>query len=135
MRIVARLWPEGSAATWLWIGRNLVNGREVIIEVGAEGGSIALYGFRTDQGWLFTRQVADQTPELIDEEWIEKETPRFESWETALKLLDRYSWAKLYPLTIHPEFREQIWSAVQERLRNDDGSELHLSRWRELCHG
>ena len=55
-----------------------MNGREVIIELGAEGGSIALYGFRTDRGWLFTREVIDQTPELIDEERIEKTSSRVE---------------------------------------------------------
>jgi hypothetical protein len=111
-----------------------VNGREVIIEVGAEGGSIALYGFRTERGWVFTRETLDQTPELIDEDWIKSNSARVDSWEAAVKLLDQYPWCKLYPVTIHPEFRQQIWSAVQERLRNDGGFGHQLTRWRELCH-
>jgi hypothetical protein len=108
---------------------------ETIIEVGAEGGSIALYGFRTDHGWVFTRKIVDQTPEFIDQEWIEGKSDFVDSWEAALKLLDQYPWFILYPLSIHPDFRQKIWSAVQERLQKDESSELKLSRWRELCHG
>jgi hypothetical protein len=89
---------------------------EVIIEVGAEGGSLALYGFRTERGWSFMRKVIDWTPELIDEERIQKKSAVVDSWEAALELLDRYHWPKLSPIFIHPDFRQQIWIAVQERL-------------------
>jgi hypothetical protein len=105
---------------------------EVIIEVGAEGGSITLYGLPTDQGWVFSRKVIDQTPELIDEDWIKTNSDCFHSWEAALKLLDRYPWPKLYPISVHPDFRERIWSAVQERLDTDEKSEAR-SRWHAIC--
>jgi hypothetical protein len=108
---------------------------EVVLELGAEGGSIALYGFRTEYGWLFTRETLDQTPELIDEDRIETNSACADTWEAALKLLDQYPWVELYPLSIHTEFRQQIWSAVQERLPNDERSDVKLRRWRELCHG
>jgi hypothetical protein len=107
---------------------------EVIIEVGAEGGSITLIGFRTAQGWVFSRKVIDQTPELIDEDWIETNSDCVHSWEAAVELLDRYPWSKLYPISVHPDFREKIWSAVQERVGGDENSGLQLSRWREICH-
>jgi hypothetical protein len=29
------------------------------------------------------------------------------SWEAALRLIDRYPWHRLYPLTVHPEFCER----------------------------
>jgi hypothetical protein len=111
------------------------NQGQLIVEVGAEGGSISVLGFRTEGGWRFTRAVGDQTPELIDEAWIQSKSGCVDSWEAALKLLDQYPWWKLYPLSIHPEFRQRIWSAVQERLRNDEGPGVKLSRWLELCHG
>lgn len=43
---------------------------EVILQVGAEGGDVTLYGMLTKNGWLFSRQVIDQTPELLNEPWI-----------------------------------------------------------------
>ena len=47
---------------------------EVIIELGAEGGSITLFGVRSPRGWLYSRSVDDWTPELIDEERIEHDS-------------------------------------------------------------
>jgi hypothetical protein len=34
-----------------------MNKREVIIELGVEGGSIGVYGVRTEQGWLFSQNA------------------------------------------------------------------------------
>jgi predicted PolB exonuclease-like 3'-5' exonuclease len=107
---------------------------DLIIEIVAEGGSIALYGFRTEHGWLFTRETLDRTPELIDEDQIETSSACVDTSEAALKLLDQYPWVELYPVSIHQEFRHQIWSALQERLRNVDDFGAKLRRWRELCH-
>jgi hypothetical protein len=106
---------------------------EVIIKIGAELGSITIYGMRTERGWSFRRDVSDQTPELLDEEWIEHSSATVDTWEGALKLLDKYPWFKLHPIQIHPDFRQQIWLAVQARLANAEISEFALQRWRELC--
>jgi hypothetical protein len=72
------------------LGSATVNESEVIIELGAEGGSITLSGFRTDRGWSFWREVTDWTPELIDEERIHHESAVVDSWEAALKLLGSF---------------------------------------------
>ena len=32
---------------------------EVILQLGAEGGSVTLYGMETERGWLFYRDVSD----------------------------------------------------------------------------
>ena len=69
-----------------------MNEPEVIIELGAEGGSITLSGFRTERGWCFSRELIDWTPELIDEERIQHTSAIVASWEAALKLLDKYPW-------------------------------------------
>jgi hypothetical protein len=103
---------------------------EVVLEVGAEGGSITLYGLRTNQGWVFSRKVIDQTPELIDEQSIATNSECVGPWEAALGLLDRYPWPRLYPISVHPEFRDRVWSAVQDKL---DGDEEALRRWRAIC--
>ncbi len=108
---------------------------EVILQLGAEGGSIGLYGMETERGWLFYRDVSDLTPELIGEERVQHKSPVVQSWQAALALLDQYPWQRLFPLTVHPEFSERIWSAVRNQLKNDRGSGFHLGNWRKICAG
>jgi hypothetical protein len=111
-----------------------VKKNEVIIELGAEGGSITLSGVWTERGWSFAREVTDWTPELIGEERIQKRSAVVETWEAALKLLDEYPWPNLSPISIHPDFRQKIWVAVQERLHSATGpSRSELKHWREFC--
>lgn len=109
---------------------------ELIVKVGAEGGSITLYGARTSTGWVFSRDVMDQTPELLDEPWIEHSSPKVATWTAALELLDVYPWHMLRPLTIHEEFRGAVLEAVEERFRADGRADSpKLSRWKDLCKG
>src|SRR5262245_43693818 len=66
---------------------------------------------------------------------FEKDSEVVNSWEAALRLIDRYPWHKLSPLTVHPEFCERVWAAVQNRFGSDRRPEedWRLERWRELC--
>ena len=112
-----------------------MNESEIIIKIGAEGGSITLYGFRAQRGWLFSRKVIDWTPELVDEEHIRRKSAIVDSWEAALELLDQYPWCRLYPISIHPDFRQKIWIAVQERLHDtSEISKAELKRWQDACY-
>jgi hypothetical protein len=100
-----------------------VNKSEVILEVGGEGGGITLYGLRDPVGWRYSTSVLDQThsmlPDEFDEPGIRKNSKVVSSWEAALRLIDRYPWHRFYPLTVHPEFCERIWAAVQNRFDSD----------------
>ena len=103
---------------------------EVIMEIGGEGGSIILFGFRTERGWSFSREVT----ECIDEDRTGHKSVVVGSWRAALKLVDRYPWCNLFPVRIHPEFKQKIWAAVQERLHRSPGISQHqLGNWRKLC--
>ena len=108
--------------------------RETILEVGAELGSITLFGIRTEQGWRFLRKVDDSSLSEFDdeEEAICHESHSTSSWQEALALLDNYPWSRLYPMSVHSEFLRDVWAAVQQRL---DGSEPEylIEQWRELC--
>jgi len=106
---------------------------EVIVEVLAEGGSITLYGIRNGPGWIFARSVNDFTPELVDEDTILHKSARVESWGAALGLLDKYRWYSFYPAKVHPDFRKQVWIALQERICSDSRSRIEIDRWRDLC--
>src|SRR3954451_2190130 len=101
------------------------NEGEVIIKLGAEGGCIALYGFRTERGWSFKMVVN----EFIDEDPSQTASGVVDSWDAALELLDRYPWPMLFLISVHPDFKQQVWVAVQERLRT---TEPTLIRWRQL---
>ncbi len=106
--------------------------REIILLVGAEGGGITLYAARTKDGWRFQRNVVDQTPWMLDEEVIRHDSQFTSSWEEALALLDRYPWQRLSPIRVHPEFRQEVWTAVQKRYAGND-AQRDLERWRDRC--
>ena len=107
---------------------------EVIVKVAAEGGSITLYGVRAPEGWMFSRDVMDQTPEMLDEPWTEHSSPRVKSWADALRLLDQYPWHRLYPRVVHGEFRKTVLEAVEERYRQEGSTQMsRLSEWKALC--
>ena len=119
----------------LRLQRNHMGNWEVILQLGAEGGSVTLYGMQTERGWLFSRNVSDWTPELIGEERIQHKSPVVDSWEAAVALLGQYPWQRLSPLMVHPEFSERIWSAVRDRLERDQASGRYLDSWRNKCKG
>jgi hypothetical protein len=103
--------------------------REVIVEVGAEGGSIALCGVRGEAGWSYSLYVNHR---LLDEEPIQKETDQVETWDAAIALLDRYPWRQLSPLRVHPEFRSKILSAVGG---DSAPHRRRLKNWEAVCKG
>ena len=100
--------------------------------VGGEGGSIKLYGVRTNDGWLYQKDMVDQTPLMLDDKEIRHSSAFTSSWKEALELLDRNRWQRLSPIRVHPEFRQAIWAAVQQRYTGDDPEE-DLERWRDRC--
>jgi hypothetical protein len=111
-----------------------MNKSEIIVEVLAEGGSISLIGMRHGRGWTFSRSVDESaTYDLIGEMPIFDKSAEVDSWEGALRLLDKYPWQTLYPSKVHPEFRARVWIALHERLAGDEEKLLKLERWRNLC--
>lgn len=96
---------------------------EVILELGAEGGSLTLYGNRDAAGqWKFWTQTDETTMnELLDEEDLRglgslvKTCESVSSLPEAFALLDKYPWRGMTPLQVHPEFRLAILHDVQER--------------------
>src|SRR5262249_26030188 len=110
-------------------GRSAVNKSEVILEVGAEGGAITLYGVRAPDGWRFSTSMLDQTPSLLPDAFHEqgsrKDYEGVNPWEAALRLIDRYPWHRLHPLTVHPEFGERVLDCrtkpVRQRSKTGEG--------------
>ena len=100
------------------------DGSVVLLKVGAVGGSVTLVGRPAVTGeWQFARITVDQLEDLLGEAGAKTTGPPeltplewVNGWDEALRLLDRYPWARLYPVAVHPEFVERVRVAVEERL-------------------
>ena len=90
---------------------------ETIVQVLAEGGGIQLFGLRTAQGWLFSREVIDQSGFLMDEAEIRHHSNVVDSLEKGLALLDRYPWYVMHVKNMHPDFATEITAAIANRKR------------------
>jgi len=96
---------------------------ETILELGAEGGSLTLFGSKDDAGhWRFWTQTDESTMNyLLDEEDLRGLGSLVHTSESvcslpeAFVLLDKYPWHWMIPLQVHPEFRAVILSEVQKR--------------------
>jgi hypothetical protein len=118
--------------------RVAADGSLVVLEVGAEGGSLTLIGRDSDDGaWRFARITDDQTWALFGDEDVPITAPDLtslvwvDSWEEGLSLMDRYPWVRLSPQYVHPDFVERVRAALEERLKDvdPDGAERVRGRW------
>ena len=107
--------------------------REIVLEVGAEGGSITLLRERrADENWQFQMKT-DETAlyDALSEEDrngmdFVAQTGYVHSFNEALALLDRYQWFSLCPLKVHPELLDAVLLKVRKR-----GGPTEEARWRE----
>lgn len=81
---------------------------ETILRVGAEGGSITLQGRMVDADWQFRLAREER---LLDED-AHGQSNWIDTWPDALMALDRYPWARLYPLDVHPLFADRVRAGV-----------------------
>jgi hypothetical protein len=108
--------------------------REIVLEVGTEGGSITLLGERNaGDNWQFQIETDESTLyDLLSEEdrntIVEycAQTVCVSSLHEALGLLDRYQWFSLCPLKVHPEFLDAVLLEVRKR-----GGPSEETRWRK----
>ena len=111
---------------------------EVILRAGAAGGTVTLYGVRTRQGWLFSRNmISVGTAHAKDPACtpsLEPSPDVVDTWPEALALIEQHQWHRLYPLHVHPDFRRQVYEAVAAHYHLIKGREPYqLSNWRKLC--
>jgi hypothetical protein len=106
---------------------------QCIVKVGAEGGSISLFGLlKPDGEWLYslTRDERTLAGLNVDELQYLSKTKVVEDWDSALRLLSRYPWVQLCPLEVHQAFRTLIWDAVT----NDEHARpSSMMMWERFC--
>ncbi|NVN91684.1 MAG: hypothetical protein HXX11_13920 [Desulfuromonadales bacterium] len=90
-----------------------------IVEIGAEGGRITLFGLKIEKGdWLFfvrqTNALIDMLPEGDVAGFdFQSSSNAVTGWKEALQILSRYRWENLFPLYVHPEFADLVWKEIE----------------------
>ena len=113
-------------------------GREIILEVGAEGGSLSIVRTRASDGtWRFV-VLRDETTlaDMLDDN--EQKAFAFidasgavDALAAALQVMNRYPWHRLMPLKLHEEYRGAVMAEVLRR-----GGAGEAARWQsELSLG
>lgn len=124
---------------------------EIILKMGTERHCLTFFGINAGCGWRF-RLVRDESAvaDLSNREdrtrrSVRQEPSGFDSFESALASLDRYWWQTNEPLQVHPDFRQQIWAAVQDGFARElqkqatesesDDRRLRRKRdeWQRMC--
>lgn len=122
-------WPNG------WdIQENNLDRWEVILKAGGEGCCVTLFGMYNGKSWIFSRDVLDQTSEMINEPVVHYCSKRVYSWDDALEVLDKHPWHLFYPLEVHPVFQGAVLAAVllrtmPEMIAGDYG----FQQWLGIC--
>jgi len=113
----------------------------LIVHVGAEGGDVKLLGRRgVDLQWEFRQITTDSSWSMLDEEvdpdpaapsdlvWVA-------TWAEAMAALDRYPWARLVPLAVHPDFQADVLVEVTRRLLDGPPRQRdqRMARWLAAC--
>ncbi len=110
----------------------------LILEIGADLGSIELYGRSDGPRWQFCRLTSDQSMLLCGAHGWTDEVGWVDTWGEALALLDQYPWARLSVVRVDSRFRNAVWEAAAGRLcvrgeAIDSHAARQLARWREYC--
>lgn len=106
--------------------------KQAIVKVGGEGGSLTLYGIQSTDGWQF-RVETDEAALLDDEDMPNlPQRPWVATWRSALKQLDAYPWTRLHAVTVHPEFRDRVFKALQGRKKK--GLVVDWEQWGDVLN-
>lgn len=113
---------------------------EVMLQVGADGGTISLLCTRSSDGTLRYYRDTDESfhaamLSLEDQNGLSfhSQDDAEGSFLEALSLLKDYPWHQLYPLKVHPAFRKTIYEKVIELSKKDEDPNNRLREWKTLC--
>jgi hypothetical protein len=110
---------------------------ELLLQIGAEGGSIAIYGRQEGDRTQYRVGIVDQTLTFLNDdeagEEIRSDSGWLNTWEEAVARIGRWPWPNLYPNFVHPSIRDAVWKAVLEYSDAKSVREAALDRWRDKC--
>jgi hypothetical protein len=119
---------------------NSVSNPTVLIEIGAEGGSIKILA-RTGSAETteYSVQLRDQTLTFLSKDEgdnvIRRDSAWSTRWEDVIVSLGRWPWPMLVPMYVDADYAARVLAAVSE-YRGRDGQQARTSaigRWQEAC--
>ena len=110
---------------------------KVLLEVGAEGGSMAILG-TMDPGAVrrFRFRAVDESLDKLDDgerdAVIEHESGWLDSWDAVWAALNEYPWLHLSPTVVAPEVAEAVWAKVLAHPVSDPhgNGPRQIAKWR-----
>jgi hypothetical protein len=98
---------------------------DIILSLGADIGSMTLYGVKLQDEWHFLLK-----PDItIDHSNLHKEVCLKKGFNEAIEMLNEYPWHTYIPRRIHPEFAELILKEVENKLESEH---VRIAYWRRL---
>jgi hypothetical protein len=112
----------------------------LLVAVGAEGGSIAVYADTSDPARArYKVLLVDQTPSFLNEDEsgpvIQHDSGWLPTWTAAIESLSRYPWPHLVGSYFNTAAAGDVWHALQDYAAGTGrpiGASA-LNRWREAC--
>lgn len=106
---------------------------ELILEVGAAGGSLSVLSSTNKEGRrsFFVKRDESTLKELMDGKDAKgikftSTTGQLQSFADALIFLGQYPWHRLYPMFVHHDFIDPVLAAVMTL-----GGQRELDRWKQ----
>ena len=109
-----------------------VPGREIVLQVGAEGGSLTIVRYHVSgEKWQFAfirdeSTLADFLVEEDQEDFFEA-LDSIATFEDAIALMNKYPWPNLYPLVVHPEYVNRVREIIEK-----SGNPRAKDRWKDI---
>ena len=107
-------------------------GREIVLQVGAEGGTLTIVRYHVSgEKWQFAfirdeSTLADFLGEEDQEDLLEA-LDSIATFEGAIALMNKYPWLDLYPLMVHPEYSNEVMEIIER-----SGNPRAKDRWKDI---
>lgn len=105
----------------------------IIVQSETTGATWTLYGRRAGKDWSFHADLDDNTVAPVPGKTVHHVSGEVNSWLDALAAFDRQPWYRFQPVQVHPQFRDSVWHAFQERARRYGSKADVAARWRAYC--
>lgn len=113
---------------------NEVPGREIVLQVGAEGGSLTIVRYQVSgEKWQFAFIRDESTLAGFLGEEDQEDLLLFEAldsiatFEDAIALMNKYPWPDLYPLVVHQEYANRVREIIER-----PGNPRAKDRWKDI---
>jgi hypothetical protein len=114
--------------------------KEVVLEMGVEGGGVTIFRTPADSGWLLYVEGSSMFLDDNDEEdWRSSATGPVNTIDEALRSVSKDgSWVIYYPISVHPEYGKTVWELAQLAARTLPEHLSHMWKrktevWRRCC--